>query len=460
MGQAEFTTVSEIRNPLLVMQRTANIGYDELVEVMGPDQVPRTGRVVEVGEDFVVVQVYQGIFDLPQRGTRVRFLDKTLEVPVSIDMLGREYDGSGRPLDGLPLHVAEEFIDVNGMPINPTRRTLPEEFIQTGVSVIDGMITMVRGQKLPIFSMAGLPHNSLADQIARQATILEDGEDFAVVFVGIGIRYDEAIFFKESMESSGALRRAILFLNLAEQSAAERLITPRVALTTAEYLAYSHGLHVLVVLTDMTNYCEALREISTSREEIPSRKGYPGYMYTDLASIFERSGRIVNRKGSVTQLPILTMPEDDITHPIPDLTGYITEGQIVFSRDLHRKGVYPPVNVLLSLSRLMNHGIGEGKTRAEHAQLSDQLYSSYSRAQELRSLALIIGEDSLSDSDRKYLAFADAFETRFLTQARTDNRTILETLDEMLDVISELPASELTRMKNQHLIPRSDASAK
>jgi V/A-type H+-transporting ATPase subunit B len=440
------------------MRRTRNVSYDELVEVIGPDEVPRTGRVVEVGEDFTVVQVYQGIFDLPQQGTRVRFLDKTLELPVSIDMLGREYDGSGRPLDGLPPHAAEAFIDINGRPINPTRRELPEEFIQTGVSVIDGMITMVRGQKLPIFSMAGLPHNVLADQIARQATILADGEDFAVVFVGIGIRFDEAIFFKESLESSGALRRAVIFLNLAEQSAAERLITPRVALTTAEYLAYTHGLHVLVILTDMTNYCEALREISTSREEIPSRKGYPGYMYTDLASLFERSGRIVNRKGSVTQLPILTMPEDDITHPIPDLTGYITEGQIVFSRDLYRKGIYPPINVLLSLSRLMHNGVGQDKTRPEHAQLSDQLYSSYSRAQELRALALIIGEESLSPSDQRYLAFADAFESRFLGQERTENRSISDTLDTMFDVLSGISASELTRM-NQHLIQRRDADA-
>ncbi|MFH0897073.1 MAG: V-type ATP synthase subunit B, partial [Candidatus Bathyarchaeota archaeon] len=417
MSLAEFSTVDRITSPLVIVRKTLNVGYDELVEVLGPDGDPRSGRVVEVGESFAVVQVYKGVFDLPQKGTTVRFLDRTLEIPVSIDMLGREYDGSGKPLDGMPLQVAEDFLDVNGLPINPTRRELPSEFIQTGISVIDGMITMVRGQKLPVFSMAGLPHNILATQIARQASILgRDEENFAIVFAGIGIRYDEAIFFKESLEKSGALRRSVLFLNLAEQSAAERLIAPRIALTAAEYLAFTHSLHVLVILTDMTNYCEALREISASREEIPSRKGYPGYMYTDLASIFERSGRIVGKKGSVTQLPILTMPEDDITHPIPDLTGYITEGQIVFSRELERKGIYPPVDVLLSLSRLMNEGIGKGKTSEDHAQISDQIYASYSRAQDLRTLALIVGEESLSDNDRKYLRFADAFEAQFLNQ--------------------------------------------
>lgn len=450
MGLAEFSTVDEIANPLVIVRKTSNVGYDELVEVLGPDGNPRPGRVVEVGEDFAIVQVYKGVFDLPQEGTRVRFLDRILEIPVSIDMLGREYDGSGKPLDGMPLQVAEDFLDVNGLPINPTRRELPSEFIQTGVSVIDGMITMVRGQKLPVFSMAGLPHNTLAAQIARQSAILGgEKENFAIVFAGIGIRYDEAIFFKESLEKSGALRRSVLFLNLAEQSAAERLIAPRIALTTAEYLAFTHDLHVLVILTDMTNYCEALREVSASRQEIPSRKGYPGYMYTDLASIFERSGKLIGKKGSVTQLPILTMPEDDITHPIPDLTGYITEGQIVFSRELERKGVYPPVDVLLSLSRLMHEGIGKGKTRDDHAQISDQMYASYSRAQDLRTLALIVGEESLSDSDRRYLRFADAFETKFLNQGKNEARSIEETLNEMWEILGVLPEKEFTRIKRE-----------
>jgi len=450
-GIAEFTSIREIRNPLVVVQKTVSVGYNELVEVVAPDGETRIGRVVEVGEGFAVVQVFEGAADLPLEGTKVRVLGKPFEIPVSVDMLGRVYDGSGNPIDGIPLQVAEEFLDINGNPINPTSRDIPSEFIQTGVSVIDGMATMVRGQKLPVFSMGGMPHNILAAQIARQSRILGEEGSFVVVFVGIGIRFDEAIFFREELEKSGALRRSVLFLNLAEESAAERVITPRVGLTTAEYLAYTCGMHVLVIMTDMTNYCEALRELSASREEIPSRKGYPGYMYTDLATLYERSGRLKGRKGSVTQLPLLTMPEDDITHPIPDLTGYITEGQIVFDRDLERKHIYPPVNVLLSLSRLMHNGIGEGKTREDHWQVSDQLYASYSTARDVRSLAMIVGEDSLSANDRKYLRFADAFEREFVNQDVNENRSIEETLDRAWDVLSMLPEEELMKTSEEYL---------
>jgi V/A-type H+-transporting ATPase subunit B len=365
--------------------------------------------------------------------------------------LGRVFDGLGRPNDGLPDPIADRFIDVNGEPMNPERREYPTSFIQTGVSVIDGMLTLVRGQKLPIFSGSGMPHNILAAQVARQATVVGTKEDFAVVFAAIGVQYSEAQYFKRSLEESGALRRSVLFLNLADDPAIERIITPRVALTVAEYLAFDLGIHVLAILTDMTNYAEALREISAAREEVPGRKGYPGYLYTDLANNYERAGRIKGKAGSVTQVPILSMPADDITHPIPDLTGYITEGQIVLGRDLFRKGIYPPVNVLMSLSRLMKDGVGEDKTRSDHMEVGNQLYDAYSRAQEVRALAEIVGKAGLTGVDLKYMEVGDIFETYFLKQNTDENRNLDETLSRAWQVLSTLPEGELTKIKDKHV---------
>jgi V/A-type H+-transporting ATPase subunit B len=362
----EYTKVAELKGPLMIIDGVTKVSFDELVEIETVDGEHRLGRVLEVGFGKAIVQVFEGTTGLTIIGTKAKFVGKTMEMPVSQELLGRVFDGLGRPNDGLPDPIADKFLDVNGEPMNPERREYPTSFIQTGVSVIDGMLTLVRGQKLPIFSGSGMPHNILAAQIARQATVVGTKEDFAVVFAAIGVQYSEAQYFKRSLEESGALRRSVLFLNLADDPAIERIITPRVALTVAEYLAFDLGMHVLAVLTDMTNYAEALREISAAREEVPGRKGYPGYLYTDLANNYERAGRIKGKNGSVTQVPILSMPADDITHPIPDLTGYITEGQIVLGRDLFRKGVYPSVNVLMSLSRLMKDGVGEGKTRSDH----------------------------------------------------------------------------------------------
>ncbi|HDD63625.1 MAG TPA: V-type ATP synthase subunit B [Thermoprotei archaeon] len=451
LGEVEYSSIREIRGPLLIIEKTKDVGYRELVEVYGPDGRPRLGQVIEVATDYAVVQVFEGTSGLPLRGTRVRMLGRTLEVPVSYDMLGRVFNGRGEPLDGLPMPIPEDFLDVNGMPINPYMRDYPTDFIQTGISVIDGMNSLVRGQKLPLFSCSGLPHNRIAAQIARQARTISGHEDFAVIFAALGVKYDDALFFRKSLEESGAINRSVLFLNLASDPTIERIITPRIALTVAEFLAFTYDLHVLVILVDMTNYCEALRELSAAREEVPSRKGYPGYMYTDLASIYERAGRIKGRKGSITQLPILTMPGDDITHPIPDLTGYITEGQIVLSRTLHAKGIYPPVYVLDSLSRLMPNGIGPGKTRKDHAEVSNQLYSSYARAQDIRALALIIGEENLSPIDRRYLKFAEEFENRFINQGEYENRDIDETLDLAWEILAILPDEELTRIKKETL---------
>ncbi len=433
----EYTKVSEIRGPLLIVEGVSKASFDELVEIETMDGIKRLGKVLEVGQGKAVIQVFEGTTGLSVKGTRARFLGKTMEVPVSQELLGRIFDGLGRPIDGLPEPIAEDFRDVNGAPINPERREYPRDFIQTGVSVIDGMLTLVRGQKLPIFSGSGMPHNILAAQIARQATVVGSGEEFAVVFAAIGVQYSEAQYFKRSLEESGALRRSTLFLNLADDPAIERIITPRVALTVAEYLAFDLNMHVLVILTDMTNYAEALREISAAREEVPGRKGYPGYLYTDLATIYERAGRIKNVKGSITQMPILSMPADDITHPIPDLTGYITEGQIVLSRDLFRRDIYPPVGVLMSLSRLMKDGVGEGKTRADHMEVSNQLYDAYARAQEVRALSEIVGKAGLTGVDLKYLDFGDAFEQQFLKQAVDENRTLEETLRRAWDVLSQ-----------------------
>ncbi len=450
-GGLEYYSVKEIKGPLLVVEGVKNVSYDELLEIETSTGEKRLGKVLEVGYGLAIVQVFEGTTGLAVKGTKAKFLGRTMETPVSEDMLGRIFDGLGRPIDGLPPIIPRDRLDVNGSPINPERRDYPTNFIQTGISAIDGMNTLIRGQKLPIFSGAGLPHNMIAAQIARQATVLGQEEEFAVIFAAIGVQNDEASFFKKSLEETGAIKRSALFLNLADDPAFERIITPRIALTLAEYLAFEKDMHVLVIITDMTNYGEALREISAAREEVPGRKGYPGYLYTDLATIYERAGRIKEKKGSITQMPILTMPNDDISHPIPDLTAYITEGQIVLGRELHRIGIYPPINVLMSLSRLMRDGIGEGKTRADHPDVSSQLYASYARAQELRSLALIVGESSLTPVDLKYLRYAEAFEKKFLAQGYYENRDIFKTLDIAWEILSMLPEQELTRVKEKYI---------
>jgi len=446
----EYVGVSKISGPIVVVEGVADIGFDELVEVSTPKGEVRRGRVLDVGRGRAIVQVFEGTSGLSSSETRVRFLGEPLKVPVSTEILGRVMNSLGEPIDGGPKPFTEDMRDVNGYPLNPTAREYPRDFIQTGISVIDGMCSLVRGQKLPIFSASGLPHDVIAVQIARQAEIAA-GEDFYIVFAAMGIKHDEAAFFRKNLEKGGAIKRVAMFLNLADDPPTERIITPRTALTLAEYLAFEQDAHVLVILTDMTSYCEALREVSASLEEIPSRKGYPGYMYSDLASIYERTGRIRGGKGSITQLPILTMPNDDITHPVPDLTGYITEGQIVLDRGLHNQGIYPPVNVLLSLSRLMKDGVGEGKTREDHPDVSSQLYAAYSQCNELRSLASIIGEEGLSQRDRAYLRFGEAFEHKFINQGKTENRDIQETLEIAWDLLSILPEEELTRIHREFL---------
>ena len=447
----EYTKVREIKGPLVIIEGVSRASFDELVEIETVEGEIRPGKVLEVGFGKAVVQVFEGTTGLSITGTRARFLGKMMEMPVSQELLGRIFDGLGRSIDHLPEPIAEDFRDVNGDSINPERRHYPEDFIQTGVSVIDGMLTLVRGQKLPIFSGSGMPHNILAAQVAKQATVLGSNEEFAVVFAAIGVQHSEAQYFKRSLEESGALRRSSLFLNLANDPAIERIITPRVALTAAEYLAFDLGMHVLVIMTDMTNYAEALREISAAREEVPGRKGYPGYLYTDLATIYERAGRVKGSRGSITQMPILSMPADDITHPIPDLTGYITEGQIVLSRELFRKGLYPPAGVLMSLSRLMKDGAGEGKTRADHMEVSNQLYDAYSRAQEVKALSEIVGRAGLTSVDLKYLEFGGYFEEHFLKQNYDENRTLEETLGRAWDVLSSLPEGELTKIKENYV---------
>jgi V/A-type H+/Na+-transporting ATPase subunit B len=450
-SSVEYTKVAEIKGPIIIVDGITKASFDELVEIETSEGEKRLGRVLEVGNGKAVVQVFEGTSGLAITGTKAKFLGKTMTMPVSNELLGRVFDGLGRPNDGLPEPIADKFLDVNGEPMNPERREYPTSFIQTGVSVIDGMLTLVRGQKLPIFSGSGLPHNILAAQIARQANVVGANEDFAVVFAAIGVQYSEAQYFKRSLEESGALSRSVLFLNLADDPAIERIITPRVALTVAEYLAFDLGMHVLAILTDMTNYCEALREISAAREEVPGRKGYPGYLYTDLANNYERAGRIKGRNGSVTQVPILSMPADDITHPIADLTGYITEGQIVLSRELFRKGVYPPVNVLMSLSRLMKDGVGEGKTRGDHMEVGNQLYDAYSRSQEVRALADIVGKAGLTGVDLKYLEVGDKFESYYLKQSIDENRNLEETLTRAWDILANLPKGELTKIKDKNI---------
>ncbi|MGQ9759638.1 MAG: V-type ATP synthase subunit B [Candidatus Methanomethylicaceae archaeon] len=442
----EYRSVVKISGPLIFVEGVSGVGFNELVEIRDDEGGIRRGRVLEINRGVAAVEVFEGTTGLSTVSTSVRFLGKPLTIPLSTDMLGRVFNGLGEPIDGGPTPFTEDYRDVNGLPMNPYSRDYPTQFIQTGISAIDGMDTLVRGQKLPIFSGSGLPHNLLATQIARQATIVGEEVSFAVVFVAMGIKHDEAAFFKRSFEESGALKNSAIFLNLADDPPVERLVTPRSALTLAEYLAFEQDMHVLVILTDMTNYAEALREISAAREEVPSRKGYPGYMYSDFASIYERAGRIKERKGSITQMPVLTMPNDDITHPIPDLTGYITEGQIVLDRDLHRRGIYPPINILPSLSRLMKDGIGKGKTREDHGPVASQLYSAYARAQELRSLSAIIGEEGLTEKDKAYLRFGSNFERRFLSQGIDENRSLETTLKLAWDQLSLLPETELTRI--------------
>ena len=447
----EYTGVSRISGPIIIVENVRNVGYDELVEVITPAGETRLGKVLRVTKKIAVVQVFEGTTGLSLSETRIRFLGKTLEIPVSLEMLGRVMNSFGEPIDGNPKPFSDEFRDINGLPLNPTAREYPRDFIQTGISAIDGTGSLVRGQKLPIFSGPGLSHNELAAQIARQSQIRVGKEGFYIVFVAMGLKHDEATFFRKSFEETGAIKNVALFLNFAEDPTVERLITPRAGLTLAEYLAFEKDAHVLAILTDMTNYCEALREVSSSMEEIPSRKGYPGYMYSDLASIYERAGRIVGKNGSITQMPILTMPNDDITHPIPDLTGYITEGQIVLDRDLEQKGIYPPINVLTCLSRLMKDGIGKGQTREDHADVASQLYAAYAQCIEMRSLASIIGEESLSSREKDYLKFGERFEQKLLKQNRQENRTIEQTLEIAWETLSILPEDELTRIHTEFL---------
>ena len=452
MAQVEYNTVSDIYGPLLVVEKTRNIKYGEIVLIRDSKGELKRGQVLDSLEDKAIIQVFENTRGLDSANTTVTFLGETLKVPVSTDVLGRVFDGSGRPIDRKPDIIPDQRLDVNGTPINPASREYPRDFIQTGVSTIDCMNTLVRGQKLPIFSAAGLPHNKLAAQIARQAKVLGKEESFAVVFAAMGITNDEAGFFKREFTKTGASENIVFYLNLANDPAVERLITPRVALTTAEYLAHEKNLHVLVIMMDITNYCEALRQVSAAREEVPGRRGYPGYMYTDLASLYERAGKIRGRGGSITQIPVLTMPDDDITHPIPDLTGYITEGQFVLSRGLHQKGVYPPVDVLPSLSRLMANGIGEGSTREDHRGVSDQLYAAYATGRDLRDLAAVVGEEALSEKDRKFLAFTERFEAEFTNQEYYEDRSITESLTIGWELLSILPESELKRIDAKHII--------
>ncbi len=445
----EYIGVKKITGPLIFIESMSELFYGEVVEIYSQDGEEKIGKVIELSDELAVIQVFEGTEGLSPAKTKIRLAGDTFKIGVSREVIGRVFDGMGRPIDGGPEIMAEDFVDVNGNAINPVSRSYPRDFIQTGISAIDVPMTIIRGQKLPIFSGSGMPHNEMAVQIARQAKV-QDAE-FAIIFAAMGVKHDIARFFLESFERSGALRNAVVFLNLASDPVIERLITPRCALTVAEFLAFELGMHILVILTDMTNYCEALRELSSRRGEIPARKGYPGYMYSDLASIYERAGRIRGRDGSITQIPIISMPEDDMTHPIPDLTGYITEGQIVLGRELYRRGIYPPVNILPSLSRLMKSGIGEGKTRKDHPHLSDQLYASYSHAQWVRSLASIVGEDELSSKERLYLKFADEFERRFIKQGFDEERSIEKSLDIGWEVLSLLPEEELHRVSHDEI---------
>jgi len=442
----EYTSIVEVSGPLMIVDNVRGICYGEIVEIETAAGERKTGQVLDAMKDKAIVQVFEGTSGLDTKGTKARFLGETMKIPVSVDMLGRIFDGAGRPRDGKPDVIPEDRINIEGYPMNPSAREYPREFIQTGISAIDGMNTLVRGQKLPIFSGAGLPHNELAAQIARQAKVLGKEEEFVVIFAAMGITAGEAAFFRKDFERTGALERIVSFINLADDPTIERIITPRIALTTAEFLAFEKGMNVLVILTDLTNYCEALREISAAREEVPGRRGYPGYLYTDLAMSYERAGRIKGKKGTITQIPILTMPGDDITHPIPDLTGYITEGQIVLSRQLHRKELYPPIDVLPCLSRLMNQGIGKGRTREDHRDVSNQMYAGYAEGRDLRDLVAVVGEEALSERDQKFLEFAERFESEFINQDVDEDRSIEDTLDMGWDLLSTLPERELKRI--------------
>ena len=449
--QIEYTRLSGISGPLIFVEGVQGVGLGEIVEIRDASGGVRMGQTLEVDEQRAVVQVFEGTSGLSMQGLRVAFVGKALEIPVDRDMLGRVFDGLGRPIDGAPQVITDRMMNVNGLPVNPWSREYPRDFIQTGISAIDGMNTLIRGQKLPIFSGSGMPHNLIAAQIARQAKILTADEEFIVIFAAMGVKFDVAKFFIDSLDESGVLTHSALFLSLADAPSIERLVTPRVALTLAEHLAFEEGMHVLVILTDMTNYCEALRELSSSRGEIPSRKGYPGYLYSDLAAIYERAGRLKGCKGSITQMPILTMPSDDISHPVPDLTGYITEGQIVLERELFNKGIYPPIAGLPSLSRLMKDGIGVGRTRKDHAQVAAQLFASYAKVKRIRALAAIVGEEELSDLDKIYLKFGAAFEEQFLSQGYEENRSIEQTLDIGWRMLSILPQDELYRIAKEDI---------
>lgn len=448
--QKDYRTINYISGPLIFVENVTRVSYGEIVEIVSRNNERRSGQVLESSEGYAVVQVFEGTEGIDVAKTQVRFKEDVAKIDVSVDLLGRILNGRGEPIDAGPRILPEARLELTGAPINPYARDKPTDFIQTGVSAIDGLNTLVRGQKLPIFSGSGLPANELIAQVIRQAKV-KGREEFAIVFAAMGITHREASFFRQDFERTGALERVVFFLNLADDPTIERIITPRCALTAAEFLAYECDMHVLVILTDMTNYCEALREISTAREEVPGRRGYPGYMYTDLATIYERAGRIKGKKGSITQLIILTMPDDDITHPIPDLTGYITEGQIVLSRHLHRRGIYPPIDVLPCLSRLMNMGIGPGKTREDHRNVADQLYASYAQGRDLRRLVSIIGEEALTEQDRKYLKFADDFEENFVTQKPGEDRGIEDTLAIAWDLLSMLPKEELKRIKPEYI---------
>ena len=447
MKGVEYKGVNAVDGPIIIVRRSENVFYGEIVDVRDRYGQKRTGRIIDISEEYAVVQIFGSTTGIDLSESPVEFLVTPMELRVGEGLLGRIFNGLGHPIDGYPEIISSKKVNVNGYPINPYARVYPRDFIQTGISSIDGMNTLIRGQKLPIFSGNGLPHNRLAAQIIRQAKILNSDEDFVMVFAGMGIKYDVAQFFINTFEESGVLSRVVMFQSLADAPSIERIITPRCALTAAEYLAYEKGMHVLVVMTDMTNYCEALREISTTRGEVPGRKGYPGYLYSDLAELYERAGKIKGSKGSITQLTILTMPNDDISHPIPDLTGYITEGQIVLDRELSQKGMYPPVAGLPSLSRLMKDGIGEGMTREDHKDVSSQLFAAYSKVKSIRNLAAIIGEEELSDSDKRYLNFGKHFEEEFLGQKETEDRSIEETLNIGWKMLSLLPRGDLLRIK-------------
>ena len=447
----EYKTIREVAGPLMLVDQVEGVKYDELVEIEQSDGRIRRGKVLEINQDKALLQLFEGSQGLRITDSSAKFLGHSIELAVAPDMLGRVFDGMGRPIDGGAELIPEKRLDINGAPINPAARDYPNEFIQTGISAIDGLNTLVRGQKLPVFSGSGLPHANLAAQIARQAKVRGTGEGFAVVFAAVGITFEEADFFTSDFRATGAIDRTVTFINLANDPAVERIATPRMALTAAEYLAFEKDMQVLVILTDITNYAEALREVSAARKEVPGRRGYPGYLYTDLATMYERAGRIKGNPGSITMIPILSMPEDDITHPIPDLTGYITEGQIILGRELHRKGVTPPINVLPSLSRLKDKGIGRGKTREDHADTMNQLFAAYSRGKDAKELAVILGDAALSDTDKLYARFADAFEEEYVSQGFYTNRSIEETLDLGWKLLSILPRAELKRIRDEYL---------